>query len=90
MVLSFEEFLVKKDQEKAFFFCLLGDEKKYLEGANHWVNNAPFSTYIVRLSEDEFNMLHVGKHPKVFLYDKGREVKAWNGIPEYETLLEEL
>jgi len=87
--LDFEGFLETKNRERAFFVCLMDGEKPYLENSTHWMHHSPFKIHLVRMSKDEFNMLHIGVHPKVILYDKGREINTWNGIPDYETLLEE-
>lgn len=88
--LNFDDFLVKKDNHKAFFICLLDDEKPFLENPAHWIHSVQFKIFLVRLSKEEFNMLHIGIHPKVLLYDHGKEIKAWNGIPKYEEFTEAL
>lgn len=88
-ILGFEEFIDRKNLEKAFFICLMDGECQYLDSDIHWVHHAPFKVHLVRMSKDEFNMLHIGIHPKVIQYDHGRELKSWNGIPNYEDLMEE-
>lgn len=88
VALSFDEFLESKNSGRAYYICLLEDELSYLDGEYNLLSSAPFNTYLVTLNEEEFNMLHIGKHPKILLYDNGKEIWSHNGIPEYEVLLE--
>lgn len=88
-ILDFDGFIQKKNSEKAFFICLMDGECQYLDSDTHWVHHAPFKIHLVRLSKDEFNALHIGIHPKVLKYDHGREIKSWNGVPNYDTFAEE-
>jgi len=87
MALNFDQFLEAKENPgiKAFIF-LLDDEYAYLENTTHWLNHVAFNCHVVRLSESEFNMLDIGKHPKVIFFKNGRESQQFDGLPTLEQM----
>ena len=88
-VLNFDTFLTEKDgPNKSVFILVLKGNFNYLLDDSHWVRSLRVPVKVVSLSEDEFNMLGVGKYPKVLVYQAGRELHSFNGIPEMETFLE--
>lgn len=89
--LDFDEYLEKKEERGvAAFIFLLGEEYRYLSETEYWTNHSPGETvYTVRLTEDEFHSLDIGKHPKTFIYNNGKEHKIYDGIPELTAIKQE-
>lgn len=87
-VLNLDEFLIEKDgPKKSVFILVLKGNFEYLLQGTHWVRSLRVPVKVVSLSEDEFNMLGVGKYPKVLVYQAGKEINQFNGIPEMETFI---
>lgn len=87
-VLDFDNFLIQKDgPKKSVFILVLKDNFNYLLDGTHWLKSLRIPVNIVSLTEDEFNMLGVGKYPKVLVYQNGKELNQFNGIPEMETFM---
>lgn len=89
--LDFNTYLEKKDEPgiSAFIF-LKGDEHKFLSLSEYWTNNVSNEhVYTVRLTEEEFNCLDIGRHPKTFIYKDGKEYKTFDGVPELTAIRQE-
>ena len=87
-VLDFDKFLTEKDgPKKSVFILVLKGNFDYLLDGTHWLKSLRVPVKVVSLTEDEFNMLGVGKYPKVLVYQAGKELNQFNGIPEMETFM---
>ena len=81
--LTFDQFLSKKgDGGFTVFVFFLGDEYQHLSHEDSWLQHFEYPIFIVRLSEDDFDSLDIGVHPKVLIFRDGREVAEFDGLPK--------
>lgn len=85
-VIDLDDYLkLKQSNNFTVFIFLLGNEYPHLDHDSSWIHYVKERVYLVRLQEDEFGMLDIGVHPKTIVYQGGREVKEYNGIPQLQT-----
>lgn len=60
-------------------FCL-GDEFPQLNDGKFWLLGYD-NVYLGRCDLEEFKMLDIGVHPKTIIFQNGRELQSFNGIP---------
>jgi hypothetical protein len=83
MVLDFDQFMVKKEHKGPLAFVfLLNNELPHLNKPEHWLHNLREPCFVVRLNEEEFNILDIGKHPKLIFFKQGKERQYLTGLPK--------
>jgi hypothetical protein len=89
--LNFEQLIDAKEESgvNVFIICK-GDEHDYLNDKHHWINNSSHNIRVARLTVDEFAVLDIGKHPKVWIFEDGVEKAQINGMPTFERLAKEI
>ena len=87
MNINFDSFIeLKNNSGIKMFVLLLGNECLYLNDRNNWLWHISCNVYIVRLSQEEFSMLDIGRHPKILITNNGKEVYTHDGVMPYEQL----
>lgn len=87
-ILNFDQLVEKKgDRGMHVFVLCLDNESSFLNDESHWIHNSAYSVQVARLSESEFNILDMGKHPKLWVLENGEEKLQINGIPTYNEFL---
>jgi hypothetical protein len=89
--LNFDQLIEKKNgRGRQVFILCLGEEHAYLNDETHWIHNSTYGVSVVRLTESEFNVLDMGRHPKIWVLEDGEEKLQINGIPTYTEFLSRL
>jgi hypothetical protein len=81
---TLDDFLSQKEGPLRVFVFLLNDEYKIVDLDNHWFNHSLYHTTVIRLTEEEFHMLDMARHPKILVTKHGKELFQINGIPDPE------
>lgn len=87
MQVNFDRFVeLKQRPGLRVFVFLLGNEYPYMDSDSNWIRFLKEEVYVVRLTEEEFQILDIGVHPKIFFFLDGKEVFEHNGIPNFQTM----
>jgi hypothetical protein len=82
---EYYDFIAKRGARIAVI--VLEDELPFLkESSNHWILSLGHPVFILRASLPDFEILEIGVHPKIIVFDGGDEVADFNGIPTYRQL----
>ena len=54
--------------------------------SNHWILSFGQPVFVLRASLSDFEVLEIGVHPKVLIFENGKEIGDFDGIPTYRQL----
>lgn len=88
--ITLDDFLELKEKSLRVFVFTLDHKVPSLEFDTHWIYHLNRDVHLVRCSEEDFKVLDMGIYPKVMICSRGKELAIFNGIPELETLQNEI
>jgi len=74
-------FELKEKKVIQLFIFFLNSEYPHLNTSSTWLHSLKYPSYIVRMNNEEFDMMDMAIHPKILCTKGGKELFEINGIP---------